>query len=194
MELGVESIVQILREGADLRLSMIDQADLVHQIAQMLETCLRSGKKIMLFGNGGSAADAQHIAAELMGKFYLHRSPLSVMSLTTNTSVLTAVSNDYGYDQVFSRQVEAWAQSGDVVIGISTSGKSQNVLDAFRVARLKEAVTIGFCGQDDKQMAELTDICLSVPSKDTPRIQEIHLAIGHILCYLVEQALFGTSR
>ena len=146
---------------------------------------------MILFGNGGSAADAQHIAAELMGKFYLHRSPLPVMAITTNTSVLTAVSNDYDYSQVFSRQIEAWALPNDVVIGISTSGKSPNVLEALEVAKAKGAISIGFCGQNNKQMSAVTDLCLSVPSEDTPRVQEIHMIIGHIVCYLVEQALFG---
>jgi D-sedoheptulose 7-phosphate isomerase len=192
--MSTENIISILRESAKLKLQMVDQVDLIQKIALTLEKSLRSGNKIILFGNGGSAADAQHIAAELMGKFYLNRSPLPVMALTTNSSVLTAVSNDYSYSLVFSRQVEAWALPGDVVVGISTSGKSKNVLEAFRVARSKGALTVGFCGQDDQPMTELTDLCLSVPSIDTPRIQEIHLAVGHILCYLVEQALFGYSQ
>jgi D-sedoheptulose 7-phosphate isomerase len=189
-----QHITKILREGADLRLLMIDQVDKIHQIAQALEICLRSGNKIMLFGNGGSAADAQHIAAELMGKFYLHRSPLPVMALTTNSSVVTAISNDYSYNQVFSRQVEGWVQPGDIIIGFSTSGKSKNVLEAFRAGKTKGAIIIGFCGQDDQHMKQLTDFCLSVPSMDTPRIQEIHLAVGHIICYLVERALFDSTQ
>lgn len=192
--MSTESIIRILRDSAKLKLQMIDQVDLIQQIALTLEKSLRSGNKVILLGNGGSAADAQHIAAELMGKFYLNRPPLPVMSLTTNSSVITAVSNDYGYLQVFSRQVEAWTHPGDVVIGISTSGESQNVLEAFRIARSKGAITVGFCGQNDQPMIELTDYCLSVPSTDTPRIQEIHLAVGHILCNLVEQALFGDSQ
>jgi D-sedoheptulose 7-phosphate isomerase len=189
-----QHITKILREGADLRLLMIDQVDKIHQIAQALEICLRSGNKIMLFGNGGSAADAQHIAAELMGKFYLHRSPLPVMALTTNSSVVTAISNDYSYNQVFSRQVEGWVQPGDIIIGFSTSGKSKNVLEAFRAGKTKGAIIIGFCGQYDQHMKQLTDFCLSVPSMDTPRIQEIHLAVGHIICYLVERALFDSTQ
>ena len=188
-----ENIISILRESADLKLQMVDQVDLVWRIAQTLENCLRSGNKVILFGNGGSAADAQHIAAELMGKFYLHRSPLPVMAITTNTSVLTAVSNDYDYSQVFSRQIEAWALPNDVVIGISTSGKSPNVLEALELAKAKGAISIGFCGQNNNQMSAVTDLCLSVPSEDTPRVQEIHMIIGHIVSYLVEQALFGQT-
>jgi len=188
-----DKIISILREGADLKLQMVDQVDLIYQIAQTLEKCLRSGNKVILFGNGGSAADAQHIAAELMGKFYLHRSPLPVMAITTNASVLTAVSNDYDYSQVFSRQIEAWALPDDVVIGISTSGKSPNVIEALQVAKAKGAIRIGFCGQNNIQMAEVTELCLAVPSEDTPRVQEIHMVISHIICFLVEQALFGAS-
>ena len=193
MTMAKENIIGILRESANLKLQMVSQADLIWQIAQTLEKCLRSGNKVILFGNGGSAADAQHIAAELMGKFYLHRSPLPVMAITTNTSVITAVSNDYDYSQVFSRQIEAWALPDDVVIGISTSGKSPNVLEALQVAKAKGAVRVGFCGQNNQQMADVTDLCLSVPSEDTARVQEIHMVVGHIVCYLVEQALFGAT-
>lgn len=187
------TISNILRESAELKLKMLDQAELIQRIAQTIEKCFRSGNKVILFGNGGSAADAQHIAAELMGKFYLNRSPLPVLAITTNTSVLTAVSNDYNYDQVFSRQIEAWVLPGDVVVGLSTSGKSPNVIEALLTAKTKEAISIGFCGQNNRQMTAVTDLCLSVPSIDTPRIQEMHMVVGHIVCYLVEKALFGSS-
>jgi D-sedoheptulose 7-phosphate isomerase len=183
-------IISQLQESAELKLSMKAQVDTIYQIALIIETCLRSGGKVLLMGNGGSAADAQHIAGELMGKFRLHRSPLPALALTTNISVLTAIANDYDYTQVFSRQVEGLAEQGDVVIGFTTSGKSKNILEAFRVAKRKRAISIGFCGQNTELMFENTDCILSVPSDDTPRIQEIHLTIGHILCDLVEKALF----
>ncbi len=170
---------------------MLDRVEEIRAISELLITCLQSGGKIILMGNGGSAADAQHIAAELVGKYGFDRPPLPVLSLTTNTSILTAIANDDDFSHVFTRQVEAWVQSGDVVIGISTSGRSKNVIEALRAAKLKGGTTIGFCGRYTDHFGEVADVCLSVPSDITPRVQEVHITVGHILSGIVEQALFG---
>ena len=172
------------------------QSDLLPDIEKCVHTLVESlndGGKILVMGNGGSAADAQHLAAEFVGRFLLERKALPAIALTTDTSILTAVSNDYGYDQVFKRQVEALAQSGDVVIGISTSGNSENVEQAMKSAREKGCQTIGLLGRDGGRIAALCDVELTVPAQHTPHIQEAHLVIIHILCDLVEQALFSPS-
>ncbi len=156
-------------------------------------TALQTGHKLLFFGNGGSAADAQHLAAELVGRFSLHRPALPALALTVNTSTLTAVANDYGFEQVFARQIEALAQPGDVAVGLSTSGNSPNVLAGLRVARQRGAVCIGFTGEGGGQMAALVDVLLDVPSQNVPRIQEAHLLLGHALCAALEAALFGNT-
>ncbi len=172
---------------------LLAQADAIAAAARAIATALQEGHRVYLFGNGGSAADAQHIAAELSGQFYLKdRAPLPAMALTTNTSALTAIANDYGYDVVFERQLEALGQDGDVAIGISTSGNSQNVIDAMEVARKQGLVTMALTGAGGK-LPGLVDHALQVPSEDTPRIQEGHILIGHILCELVEAELFGDA-
>ena len=155
--------------------------------AQLCIDCLKSGGKILLFGNGGSAADAQHIAAELVGRYKVERKSLPAIALTTDTSALTAISNDYGYIHVFDRQVEALANKGDIAIGISTSGNSINVINALKVASKLNCNTIGFSGQDGGEMNKICNINLAAPSKDTPRIQEIHIVIGHTICHLIDQ-------
>ena len=155
--------------------------------AQLCIDCLKSGGKILLFGNGGSAADAQHIAAELVGRYKVKRKSLPAIALTTDTSALTAIGNDYGYIHVFERQIEGLANKGDVVIGISTSGKSINVINALKVASKLNCNTIGFSGQDNGEMNKICNINLAVPSKDTPRIQEMHILIGHTICHLIDQ-------
>jgi D-sedoheptulose 7-phosphate isomerase len=153
---------------------------------------LQSGGKVLLAGNGGSAAQAQHMAGELMGRFAFDRPGLTAIALTTDTSVLTAIGNDYGYEILFSRQVQAHGEKGDVFIGYSTSGKSPNILRAFEEARACGLVCIGFTGNSGGPMQELCDFLLKVPSSETPRIQEGHLLLGHILCGLVEKTLFKT--
>jgi D-sedoheptulose 7-phosphate isomerase len=160
-------------------------------VATMLADAFRDGKKLLVMGNGGSAADAQHLAGEIVGRFQLERRGLPAIALSTDTSILTAVGNDYGYDAVFRRQVEALAQQGDVVIGISTSGSSPNVLSALRLAGEMGCKTVGLLGKDGGSIRPLVDLDLTVPGNDTPRIQEGHITIIHILCELVEQALFG---
>jgi len=147
---------------------------------------LRDGGKILIFGNGGSAADAQHIAAELVGRYKIERKGLPAIALTTDTSVLTSIGNDYGYAHVFDRQVEALANKGDVVIGISTGGSSGNVISALKLAKELECKTIGFSGRDGGEMNTLCDVNLVVPSEDTPRIQEMHIVIGHTICHLID--------
>jgi D-sedoheptulose 7-phosphate isomerase len=155
--------------------------------AQLCIDCLKNGGKILIFGNGGSAADAQHIAAELVGRYKASRKGLPAIALTTDTSALTAIGNDYSYDYVFHRQVEALANKGDVVIGISTSGSSANVISALKLASELNCKTIGFSGQDGGIMKDICDINLVAPSEDTPRIQEIHIIIGHTICHLIDQ-------
>jgi len=151
--------------------------------------CLKNGGKILLFGNGGSAADAQHIAAELTGRYKTERRGLPAIALTTDTSALTAIGNDYGYDMVFERQVEALANKEDLLIGISTSGNSKNVLKALRLGKDMGCKTIGFSGKDGGEMGEVCNLNIVVPSSDTPRIQEMHIMIGHIICQSIDDLL-----
>ena len=165
-------------------------ASAMRMAADACISCLQQGGKILLAGNGGSAADAQHIAGELVSRFLFDRPGLPAIALTTDTSVLTAISNDYGYEKLFARQVQAHGNRGDIFIGYSTSGKSRNILRAFEEARFRGLVCIGLTGKHGSQMRELCDHLLVVPSADTPKIQEGHLVLGHILCGLVEDSLF----
>jgi len=165
-------------------------ATLIAETAAKMSLALKEGRKVLLFGNGGSAADAQHIAAEFVGRFIPDRKPLPALSLATDTSALTALGNDYGYDAVFSRQVQALGNAGDIAIGISTSGNSPNVLEAFAAARAKSMLTIGFTGQDGGKMNGRADVLFRVPSRMTPRIQETHITLGHVLCELIDRELF----
>jgi D-sedoheptulose 7-phosphate isomerase len=162
--------------------------------AEVCINALKSGNKILLAGNGGSAADAQHIAGEFVSRFAFDRPGLPAIALTVDTSILTAIGNDYGYEKLFTRQVQALGNKGDVFIGYSTSGKSPNIIGAFEEARNKGLVCIGFTGSRGGPMVELCDHLLEVPSNDTPKIQEGHLVLGHILCGLVEQAIFKPSH
>ena len=162
----------------------------IEQAAQMLVNAFKSGGKALFCGNGGSAADAQHISAELSGRFYMDRPPLYAEALHVNSSYVTAVANDYGYDAVFARMVQAAGQPGDVLVALSTSGNSPNILKAVEMAKEKGMVVIGFTGESGGKMASLCDVLLNVPSADTPRIQESHILLGHILCQYVEEALF----
>lgn len=154
----------------------------------LIRNALAGGHKILFCGNGGSAADSQHLAAEIVGRFQKERPSLPALALTVDTSVLTAVANDYGYDTVFSRQVEGLGNDGDVLVGISTSGNSKNVIAAIEAARKKRMKVIGFTGIGGGKMADLCDVCLAVPSKVTARTQEMHIMIGHILCEIAEEA------
>jgi D-sedoheptulose 7-phosphate isomerase len=156
-------------------------------------TSLRGGGKILLAGNGGSAADAQHIAGELVSRFAFDRPGLSAVALTTDTSILTAIGNDYGYDNLFSRQIEALGKEGDVFIAYSTSGKSKNILNALQSAKASKLVTVGLTGENLTEMTDLCDYLLRSPSKETPKIQELHLVYGHIICGLIEDVIFGRA-
>jgi D-sedoheptulose 7-phosphate isomerase len=158
----------------------------VESAAQICVDALKNSNKILIFGNGGSAADAQHIAAELVGRYKVERKGLPAIALTTDSSALTCISNDYGYEQVFSRQVEALANTGDVAVGISTGGTSTNVISALDIAKNIGCKTIGFSGRGGGEMNALCDVNLVVPSDDTPRIQEMHILIGHTICQLID--------
>jgi D-sedoheptulose 7-phosphate isomerase len=186
------AIIRQLRATAEI-MSAIER-DLVSRIAEtvlLLAATFRSGGKLLVMGNGGSAADAQHLAAEIVGRFRMERAALPAIALTTDSSILTAIGNDYGFDAVFSRQVEALAGPGDLVVGISTSGTSQNVRQALELARDRGCRTVGLLGRDGGNIAALVDLPLIVPSADTPRIQEGHITIIHIICDLLERELFG---
>lgn len=188
-----------IRQSAAILLALSLDEGLRQALERAVGVCvaaLDQGGKILFCGNGGSAADAQHLAAELSGRFYFDRSPLYAEALHTNTSYLTAVANDYGYDQVFSRQIAAKGRRGDVLVGISTSGNSPNVALAMETAARIGLTRIAMTGQSGGRMAALTDILLAVPSTDTPRIQESHILLGHILCEAIEATLFppGSGR
>jgi len=165
--------------------------DTITEVSKRCVLVYKNGKKTLLAGNGGSAADAQHIAAELVGRYGFDRPSIPSLALTTDTSNLTAIGNDYGYDQVFSRQLAGMGQEGDLFIGISTSGNSQNVLNAFGVAKEKGITTVALVGRDGGKMAKEADYAIVVPSSSTPRIQESHILIGHIICDIIEKELFG---
>ena len=163
----------------------------IEEVAQMCVELYKGDKKTILAGNGGSAADAQHIAAELVGRYGFDRPSIPSLALTTDTSNLTAIGNDYGYDQVFSRQLEGMGQAGDIFIGISTSGNSVNIIKAFESAKKKGITTVALTGRDGGEMAKMADVALVVPSNSTPRIQESHILIGHIICDIIEKETFG---
>ena len=167
-----------------------ENKEAIVRTAETIAHGLRNGHKVLFFGNGGSAADAQHLAAELVGRFGPDRPALAGISLSTDTSILTAVGNDYGYEQVFSRQIAALGQAGDTAIAISTSGNSPSVLEAIDMARSKGLFTVGFTGETGGKMKDRVEVLFRVPSRQTPRIQETHLLLGHILCDLVDRQLF----
>lgn len=186
-----------LLEASQIITTMVSDHDLhvaIEAAANACVACLQQGGKILLAGNGGSAADSQHIAGELVSRFAFDRPGLPAIALTTDTSILTAIGNDYGYEQLFARQVEAHARTGDVLIVYSTSGRSRNVLTALEKARSLALVCIGMTGSQGEEMQALCDYLFRVPSMDTPKIQEGHLIIGHILCGLIETALFPQAN
>ncbi|MEE3694147.1 D-sedoheptulose 7-phosphate isomerase [Campylobacter sp. CLAX-22107-21] len=165
--------------------------ELIKEVAIKVTDAYKNGNKTILAGNGGSAADAQHIAGEFVSRFYFDRPGIPSIAITTDTSILTAIGNDYGYDKLFSRQVEAQGVKGDIFIGISTSGNSANVIEALKVCKEKGILSVGLTGESGGKMAEFCDYCIKVPSKSTPRIQESHIVIGHIICAIVEKSIFG---
>jgi D-sedoheptulose 7-phosphate isomerase len=188
-----ERIIQSIEASIAVKKQLVASRETIATIAKVSEiivAAMDKGNKVMLFGNGGSAADAQHIAAEFVGRFAFDRPPLPAMALSVNTSCLTAIGNDYGFDLAFSRQIDALGRPGDVAIGISTSGNSANVLQAMPVAKKRGMHTVAFAGCTGGKLKNAVDYCLCAPSKDTPRIQECHILIGHIISELVEQAIF----
>lgn len=184
-----------IKKSYETKQAIYENDVLLEKIVQVAQACVAIYKngtnKTILAGNGGSAADAQHIAAELVGRYGFDRPSLPSLALTTDTSNLTAIGNDYGYDKVFSRQLEGMGQSGDLFIGISTSGNSQNIINAFEVAKQKGIITVALVGRDGGMMAKMADMAIVVPSESTPRIQESHILIGHILCDIIEKEIFA---
>jgi D-sedoheptulose 7-phosphate isomerase len=192
-----EQILTHFRESLFVHGSIVSDAALLSSTIKVSLICTnayKSGKKILIAGNGGSAADAQHLAGELVSRFYFDRPALAAIALTTDTSILTAIGNDYGYADIFSRQIQANGQSGDVFIAISTSGNSLNIIKAMHEAKALGMTVIGLSGQTGGAMKSLCDICFCIPSNSTPRIQEGHLLIEHSLCACIEEELFGQQR
>jgi len=188
-----QQVVSSIRESIAAKERLLNSPDVVAAIARVSEVmvqALQRGNKVMLFGNGGSAADAQHIAAELVGRFAFDRPALPALALSVNSSCVTAIGNDYGFDLVFSRQIEALGRAGDVAVGISTSGNSPNVIRGLSVARKLGLHTVALAGCTGGKMKDEADHCICAPSKETPRIQECHILIGHVISELVEQAIF----
>jgi D-sedoheptulose 7-phosphate isomerase len=190
----VEYIKNQIKQSFETKQAIYENQELISIIADVAKACVevyKNNKKTILAGNGGSAADAQHIAAELVGRYGFDRPSIPSLALTTDTSNLTAIGNDYGYDAVFSRQLDGMGVSGDLFIGISTSGNSKNVINAFEVAKKKGITTVALVGRDGGEMAKMADYSIVVPSNATPRIQESHILIGHIICDIIEKELFG---
>lgn len=190
----MKSIKEEIAQSIATKQAILDNEQLLSQIAtaaQILTDAYKSGHSALLAGNGGSAADAQHLAGELVNKFYFDRPGIPAHSLSTDTSVMTAIGNDIGYRYMFARQIQAHGSKGDVFIGISTSGNSENIIEALKTCREKGITSIGLTGNKPCQMDSLADLCIKVPSDCTPRIQEAHILIGHIICAIVEENLFG---
>ena len=187
-----EEIKNQIEDSINVKEKVIDKCvDAINDVAEVIIKAYNNGKKVLWCGNGGSAADAQHLSCELVSKFYMDRKALRSIALTTNTSIMSAISNDLSYEDVFKRQVEALADKGDVLIGITTSGTSKNVINALKYANEKGVATIAFTGEFVDEIKDCSDYLISVPSNSTPNIQESHIMIGHIICYLVEKTLFG---
>lgn len=190
MQAKIQNIVQASISVKAQLLNDLGLLKTIEEVTTLIIQAFKNGNKVLFCGNGGSAADAQHLAAEFSGRFYKDRKPLPSEALHCNTSYLTAVANDYGYDQVYSRMVMGSGRQGDVLIGLSTSGNSVNITKALQAAKEIGMITVGFTGEGGGKMKEYTDYLLDIPSKDTPRIQEAHIMIGHIICQLVEEQYF----
>ncbi|MCX5834642.1 MAG: D-sedoheptulose 7-phosphate isomerase [Deltaproteobacteria bacterium] len=188
----IEEIIQkAFQESAELKDQFLkDSLGQIVKVVNVITASLKKGNKILLFGNGGSAADAQHLAAEFVNRFTIERPPLPAIALTTDTSIITSIGNDYDFAQIFAKQIRAIGQAGDVAIGMSTSGVSPNVLRGLETAKKMELITIGLTGRDGGQVAQVVDYCLNVPSNSVPRIQEVHITLGHVICQLVDYKLF----
>jgi D-sedoheptulose 7-phosphate isomerase len=189
-----QKISSIINESIKVKQAVLADQNLIAQIdtvVNVITKAFQNGNSVYFAGNGGSAADAQHLAAEFSGRFYKDRKALPSEALHCNTSYLTAVANDYSYEVIYARLIEGIAKAGDVLVGISTSGNSGNIVKAFEMAKTKQVVTIGFTGEKGGKMKEISDYLINVPSNDTPRIQESHILVGHIICELVEANIFG---
>lgn len=189
-----KTIISAIENSIKLKQAILDNnemIDMIAKIANEIEAALRNNHKILFCGNGGSAADAQHLSAELSGRFYLDRDPLFAEALHVNTSYLTAVANDYSFEEIYSRALRAMGKEGDVLVAISTSGKSKNIIKALKTAKDLKVITIGFTGKDGNLMNGLCKYLIKIPSNETPRIQEAHLLIGHIICEIVERNIYG---
>ena len=189
----MEQIKKIIQSSIDVKTSVLENSILLKTIltiTDVMVAALKSDRRIYFCGNGGSAADAQHLAAELTGRFYTDRKALAAEALHCNTSYLTAVANDYGFDEIYARMIEGIAQEGDVLVGLSTSGNSKNIINAFEKAKEQNVITVSFTGETGGVLKPLSNYCINVPSSDTPRIQETHILIGHIICQLVEEKYF----
>jgi D-sedoheptulose 7-phosphate isomerase len=189
-----EVIINQIQKSVDTQKAILADVELIDKIekaADIVTSAYRAGNKMLLAGNGGSAADAQHIAGEFVSRFYFDRPGVASIALTTDTSILTAIGNDYGFDKLFARQLQALGVESDVFIGISTSGNSENIVNALTVCKEKGIVSIGLTGGKQGKMDGFCDICIKIPSFETPRIQESHILIGHIICGIVEENLFG---
>ncbi len=184
-------ILKIFRESIQLKESFVSENLIrIVNVVEAITAALKAGNKILIFGNGGSAADAQHLAAEFVNRFMIERPPLPAIALTTDSSVLTSIGNDYSFGEVFSKQIRAIGQTGDVAWGISTSGASPNVVKALDTAKKMGLVTVGFTGKDGGDVARIADFTLNVSSNSTPRIQEVHITVGHVICEMVDFKLF----
>lgn len=189
----MDTIIHSIQASIATKQQILDNKallDSIQVVAQVMIKALRDGKRILWCGNGGSAADAQHLAAELSGRFYYDRPPLNSEALHCNTSYLTAVANDYGYDLIYSRMIDGACRPGDVLVGISTSGNSKNICNAFRKAKDLGVITVAMTGSTGGEMKSMADFLINVPSNDTPRIQESHIMLGHIICEIVEAEMF----
>ncbi|PCI38627.1 MAG: phosphoheptose isomerase [Thiotrichales bacterium] len=186
-----------LSQSIELQKKVYADKALQQQLITISELCVKAyknGRKILAAGNGGSAADSQHLIAELVSRFFFHRKALAAQALSVNTSTLTAIGNDYGYDQLFSRQIEANAKAGDIFLAISTSGNSVNIIKAAETAKKQGVIVIGLTGETGGELKKLCDVCLCVPSKITPRIQETHILLGHIICATIEEEMFADEK
>ena len=189
----MEKIKNIIQASIDTKQKVLENEELIATVGKVVDvivTAFKNGNRVYFCGNGGSAADAQHLAAEFSGRFYTDRKALPAEALHCNTSYLTAVANDYGYDVVYSRMIDGIGEAGDVLVGLSTSGNSANIIKAFEVAKEKKITTVAFTGLSGGQMKSISDYLINIPSTDTPRIQESHILLGHIICQLVEEKMY----
>jgi len=190
-----KQIKNLIEDSINIKEKIINtQVNVINNIANVIIDAYKNDKKVLWCGNGGSAADAQHLSCELVSKFYMDREPLRSIALTTNTSILTAISNDFDYGKVFQRQVEALVDKGDILIGITTSGTSKNIINALKEGNERGAITVALTGEYVNEIKDYADYVVAIPSEITPYIQESHIMIGHIICYLVEKTLFGDKK